>query len=287
MHVMTTRKVRLGRLSLLIALTGLALFMMLPIVFLFNHAFKPLNELFLFPPRFLVSNPTAQNFERLWNATSDDLVPFTRYLFNSVIVVSTTLVAVVVVSSMAAYALAKFKFHFRSVIMSLIYVSLMFAAETVQIPRYLIISGIGVSDTYFAHILPFIAAPVSVFLLIQFIGQIPDSLLEAAKIDGATEWTMFMRIVVPLAAPAISTVAILTFQAVWGDTEASTLYIHEETLKTLPYYIQTLSQATQNAVSGQGMIAAAGLMMFVPNLIVFLLFQNRVMETMVNSGIKE
>lgn len=284
---LTLRKIRAGQALLLAGLTALALFMMLPIVFLFNHAFKPLNELFLFPPRFLVDQPTGQNFERLWNATSGELVPFTRYLFNSVLVVIATLVAVVAVSSMAAYALAKFRFHFRTTIMALIYISLMFAAETVQIPRYLIISGIGVSDTYFAHILPFIAAPVSVFLLIQFIAQIPDSLLEAAKIDGASEWTMFIRIVMPLAAPAVATVAILAFQAVWGDVEASTLYIHEETLKTLPYYVQTLGNATQNAVAGQGMMAAAGLLMFVPNLIVFLLFQNRVMETMVSSGIKE
>ncbi|QNK56442.1 carbohydrate ABC transporter permease [Paenibacillus sp. PAMC21692] len=285
--ILTLRKLRFNKVMLLMGLTALAAFMMLPIVFLFNHAFKPLNELFLFPPRFLVSQPTSQNFERLWSSTSGDLVPFTRYLFNSMLVVVATLIAVVAVSTMAAYALAKFKFHFRTIVMALIYVSLMFAAETVQIPRYLIISGIGVSDTYFAHILPFIAAPVSVFLLIQFITQIPDSLLEAAKIDGAKQWTLFTRIVIPLTAPAIATVAILTFQASWGDVEASTLFIHEETLKTLPYYVQTLGNAAQNVVSGQGMMAAAGLLLFIPNLLVFLLFQNRVMETMVSSGIKE
>ncbi|GGD57262.1 carbohydrate ABC transporter permease [Paenibacillus nasutitermitis] len=281
------KRLRTGPILLLVALTALALFMLLPIVFLFNHAFKPLNELFLFPPRFLVSHPTVQNFERLLGSTSGDLVPFTRYLFNSVFVVCTALVAVVVVSSMAAYVLAKYRFHFKAFIMSLIYVSLMFASETVQIPRYLIISGLGINDTYFAHILPFVAAPVSVFLLIQFIGQIPDALLEAAKIDGASEWGIFIRIVMPLAMPAVATVSILTFQAVWGDTEASTLFIHDETLKTLPAYVQTLGNAAQNSVSGQGMMAAAGLMMFLPNLVIFLLFQGRVMETMISSGIKE
>lgn len=287
MTTIRLRKMRPGPLLLLLCLTALALFMLLPIVFLFNHAFKPMNELFLFPPRFFVSHPTGQNFQRLWSSTSGDLVPFTRYLFNSVLVVCSTLIAVVAVSTMAAYALSKHRFHFKALIMSLIYVSLMFASETVQIPRYLIISGIGISDTYFAHILPFVAAPVSVFLLIQFIGQIPDSLIEAARIDGASEWGMFTRIVFPLAAPAVSTVAILTFQAVWGDTEASTLYIHDETMKTLPAYVQTLGSAAQNGVAGQGMMAAAGLLMFVPNLVVFLLFQRRVMETMVSSGIKE
>ncbi|WP_214627448.1 carbohydrate ABC transporter permease [Paenibacillus agaridevorans] len=283
--------VRLRKLSfsgalLMVALTGLAVFMLIPIVYIFNHAFKPMDEMFLFPPRILVQQPTWVNFERLFFATSGDTVPFTRYLFNSVIIATVTIVGVIVVSSMAGYAIAKLRFGMKGIMMSLIYISLMFAAETVSIPRYLIISGIHINDTYFAHILPFLASPVAVFLMMAFIRQIPNDLIEAAKLDGASEVKIFSRIVMPLAAPAVATIAILTFQGVWADLEASTLYVQDETMKNLAYYVSTLVGGAQNNVAGQGLMAAASLLMFVPNLLIFLLFQKRVMQTMLHSGVK-
>lgn len=280
------QKLGFSGVMLFVGLTGLAVFMLIPIVYIFNHAFKPLDEMFLFPPRILVQQPTMANFDRLFFATSGDTVPFTRYLFNSALIVTVTIFAVIAVSSMAAYAIAKLRFGMKGVVMALIYISLMFAAETVSIPRYLIISGLGINDTYFAHILPFLASPVAVFLMMAFIGQIPNDLIEAAKLDGASEATIFARIVMPLAAPAVATIAILTFQGVWGDVEASTLYVQDEALKNLAYYVSTLVNGAQNNVAGQGLMAAASLLMFVPNLIIFLLFQKRVMETMLHSGVK-
>lgn len=280
------QKLGFSGIMLFLGLTGLAVFMLIPIVYIFNHAFKPLDEMFLFPPRILVEQPTMANFDRLFFATSGDTVPFTRYLFNSAIIVTVTIFAVIAVSSMAGYAIAKLRFGMKGFIMALIYISLMFAAETVSIPRYLIISGLGINDTYFAHILPFLASPVAVFLMMAFIGQIPNDLIEAAKLDGASEVTIFGRIVMPLAAPAVATIAILTFQGVWGDVEASTLYVQDEALKNMAYYVSTLVNGAQNNVAGQGLMAAASLLMFVPNLIIFLLFQKRVMETMLHSGVK-
>lgn len=280
------RRLSLSDVLLTSGLTGLALFMLIPIVYIFNHAFKPLDEMFLFPPRILVQEPTTVNFEKLFFATSGDVVPFTRYLFNSIMIAAVTILCVITVSSMAGYAIAKLRFGLKGLIMSLIYVSLMFAAETVSIPRYLIISGLGINDTYFAHILPFLASPVAVFLMMAFIGQIPNDLIEAAKLDGASEAAVFNRIVMPLAAPAIATIAILTFQSVWGDVEASTLYVQDEALKNIAYYVQTLVSGAQNNVAGQGMMAAASLLMFLPNLLIFLIFQKRVMQTMLHSGVK-
>lgn len=267
-------------------LTGLAAFMLLPIVFIINHAFKPLHELFLFPPTFLVRQPTLRNFELLFMSTSSDFVPFSRYLLNSIIVVVITVISVVIISSMAAYALSKRQFPFKAAIMSIIMVALMFAAETVAIPRYLIVSGLGITDTYFALVLPLLASPVAVFLLIQFMGQIPNELIEAAKLDGATEIGVFRKVVMPLSMPAIVTVAIITFQASWTDGEASTLFIQDETMKTLPYYVSTLLSGLSNTVVGQNIVAAAGLLMFLPILLVFILFQSKVNETMVHTGVK-
>ena len=151
---------------LVVVFTALAAFMSLPIVFILNHAFKPQNELFLFPPRFFVQHPTFANFEALFLHAANATVPFTRYLFNSLVVAAMTLISVIVVSTMAAYVIAKYRFHFKQLIMAMITLSLMFAPETVSIPRYLIISGIGMNNTYFGHVLPALASPVAVFMLV-------------------------------------------------------------------------------------------------------------------------
>jgi ABC-type glycerol-3-phosphate transport system permease component len=280
------RKVTSFQVILITVFTALAAFMSLPIIFILNHAFKPQNELFLFPPRFLVQNPTLRNFESLILHASNATVPFTRYLFNSLIVAGLTLGTVIIVSTMAGYVLAKYQFHFKQLILALITLSLMFAPETVGIPRYLIISGLGINNTYFGHILPALASPIAVFMLVGFISQIPGELLEAAKIDGASHFGIFTKMVLPLSSPAIATISIFTFQGVWGDVETSTLFMQEETMRTLAFYVNSLLSGLQNSVSGQNVAAAAGLLMFVPNLIIFLLFQRRVLETMVHSGIK-
>jgi ABC-type glycerol-3-phosphate transport system permease component len=266
--------------------TALAFFMLLPIIFILNHAFKPQNELFLFPPRFFVQQPTFRNFELLFLHATNATVPFTRYLFNSIVVAGLTLASVIVVSTMAAYVIAKYSFHLKGLIMSLITLSLMFAQETVSIPRYLIINGIGLNNTYFGHILPALASPVAVFMLVGFISQIPNDLMEASKIDGASQFGIFVRIVLPLSVPAIATISIFTFQGVWGDVETSTLFMQKEAMRTLAFYVNSLLSGLQNNVAGQNVAAAAGLLMFIPNLIIFLLFQRKVLETMVHSGIK-
>ncbi|MFD0670694.1 carbohydrate ABC transporter permease [Cohnella sp. GCM10027633] len=282
------RRLTLFEALLLCGLLLLAAFMSLPIVFIVNHAFKPFHELFLFPPTFLVKEPTLQNFHELFTRPVAKIVPFSRYLYNSVIVTSLSMFAVILSSCMAAYVLSKLKFGLKKVVMATIMLALMFAPETVSIPRYLIIGWLQLNNTYFGHILPFVASPVAVFLIKQFIDQIPNELLEAAKIDGASELRVFVRIIVPLTMPAIATIAIITFQGVWGDTSASTLFMQDETMKTLPYFIMTLTSAMNagNSVAGQGMAAAAGLLMFLPNLIIFLFAQRRIMETMVHSGVK-
>ncbi|UVI27304.1 carbohydrate ABC transporter permease [Paenibacillus spongiae] len=285
MIVNLRRHVSFSRIVLIVFLSAIGLFMLLPIIFLFNHAFKPLNELFLFPPTILVKEPTLRNFEQLLLHSSAGLVPFTRYLFNSVLIAAISVAAVILGSTMAGYVLSKHRFHFKTAIMAAIMISLMFAPETVQIPRYLVISGLGMTNTYFAHVLPFIASPVAVFLMKQFIDQIPESLTEAAKLDGASEMYIFMRIMIPLTAPAVATVSIITFQAVYLDVEASTLYMKKETMKTLAYYVTALT-ANVPGVSGTSIAAAVGLLMFLPNLIMFLIFQRKMIQTMLHSGVK-
>ncbi|MGG1515516.1 carbohydrate ABC transporter permease [Paenibacillus oryzisoli] len=282
------RRMTVSEIVLLIVLLLTAAFLSLPIVYIVNHAFKPYSELFAFPPTFIVKQPTLANFNELFQRTSTGAVPFTRYAFNSVIVVACTLVCVIISSCMAAFVLSKHKFALKSIVMGVIMLALMYAPETVAIPRYLMISWLNINNTYLGHVLPFVASPVAVFLMKQFIDQIPNELLEAAKIDGASELRIFASMVVPLSFPAVATISIITIQAVWGDTQSSTLFMQDETMKTLPYFITTLTTAAAggNTIAGQGMAAAAGLLMFIPNLIVFLVFQKRIMETMLHSGVK-
>lgn len=268
-------------------LIPLAVFMALPIVYIFFHAFKPIDELFAFPPRFFVQKPTLQNFADLFAQSSAAGIPMSRYLFNSVLVTLIVVILTVLISTMAGYALSKKNFKLKRTIFEINTIALMFVPAAVGIPRYLVIEKLGLIDSFWVHILPLLAMPIGLFLVKQFIDQIPNELIEAAYMDGATDFHIFTRIIVPMVKPAIATIAILSFQLVWNNIETSTLYVNDESVKTFAFYMSTLaSQVTGNNVAGQGMAAAASLIMFIPNLITFMILQSQVMNTMAHSGIK-
>nr|WP_255654607.1 carbohydrate ABC transporter permease [Cohnella sp. REN36] len=187
---------------------------------------------------------------------------------------------------MTGYALSKKKFKLRKTLFEINTIALMFVPAAVTIPRYLIVEKLGLINTYWGHVLPLLALPVGVFLVKQFVDQIPNELIEAAAIDGARDTAVFLRIVMPLIKPAMATVAILAFQTVWNNAETSSLYMSKETLKTFAFYMTTLSTTIGNNVAGQGVAAAAALVMFVPNLIIFIFMQSKVMDTMAHSGLK-
>ncbi|NMO94621.1 carbohydrate ABC transporter permease [Paenibacillus lemnae] len=274
------------QITLMILLTAGGVFMILPLVYIFNHALKPYSELFLFPPRIFVQEPTLSNFTEFFVVLRDSTIPITRFLFNSLIVTGIGTFMVIIVSSLCAYPLAKHRFPGHKIAFSIIILSLMFVPEAMQIPRYVVVARLGIMDTYWGHILPHIAAPVSVFLMKQFMDQVPTELLEAGKLDGAREWTVFYRIVMPICMPAVATSAILTFQSIWNDASTSVLFMQNDAMKTFPYFLSTITNNLANQVARQGAAAAAALIMFLPTLIVFLVFQRKVISTMAHSGIK-
>jgi len=188
-------------------------------------------------------------------------------------------------SSMAAFALSKLRFRAKSTLMEINNLAMMFVPIAVIIPRSLLVDSLGMINTYFAHILPLVAMPVGMFLVKQFTDQVPDSLIEAAIVDGAGYFKVYHKIILPMIKPALATVAILAFQSVWNNTETSTMYTNKESMRTLTFYMNTLASNT-NSVAGQGMAAASSLIMFLPNLILFILCQSKVMNTMAHSGIK-
>ncbi|WP_322506906.1 carbohydrate ABC transporter permease, partial [Anaerolinea sp.] len=256
--------------------------------FIFSHAFKPPDELFAYPPRFFVVNPTLKNFIDLFSRMSASSIPVSRYLFNSILVTVVTVAASVVVSSTAAYALSKKRFKLKQTLFAINTVALMFVPIAVTIPRFLIIERLHLMDTFWVHILPMLAMPVGLFLIKQFIDGIPDEVVEAAQIDGASDVWIYWQIILPMIRPAIATIAILSFQAAWNNADTSALYINNESLKTFAFYLTTLTSTTTgaNVVAGQGIAAAASLIMFLPNLIIFIFMQSQVMSTMSHSGLK-
>lgn len=275
-----------SQLPFFLFLVPFSLLMLLPILFIFNHAFKPLSELFAYPPSFFVKQPTLDNFIELARIISASGIPFTRYLLNSLIVTGSGVFLAILFTSLSAYGLSKLKFKGMKVLFEINTLALMFVPVAVQIPKYLVVAQTGLIDTYLAHILPIITLPVAMFLIKQFIDQIPNELIESAKVDGASEMEIFLHIIVPMIAPPIATVGILAFQIIWNDTSTSTLFINDESLRTLAFFFSTVTNSQGNTIAGQGMAAAASLIMFLPNLILFIFLQSKVMNTMAHSGIK-
>lgn len=262
-----------------------AIFMILPIIYFFTTAFKPSEELFKFPPSFFVYNPTLDNFKDLFKLMNGTSIPASRYLFNSIIVTVLTVIISILLSVSAGYVLSKKHFKGQKLIFEINTLALMFVPIAVSIPRFIIIVNLGLIDKFISNILPIVSMPIGLFLVKQFIDQIPDSLIEAAKIDGAGEFTILFKIIIPMVKPALATIAILAFQSAWGSVEASTYFINNESLKTFAYYMTTFTSSTSSA-STQGAAAASSLIMFLPNLIIFIVMQSNVMDTMAHSGIK-
>lgn len=275
-----------GQLKFYAYLIPLAIFMMLPIVFIVMSAFKPMEELFAYPPRFFVKKPTLDNFIQLFSISGETRVPASRYLFNSILSTAVVMAATLYMSAAAGYILSKKKFKGKSMLFAINNLALMFVATAVSIPRFFVIATVGLQDNFLANVIPLLAMPVGLFLIKQFVDQIPDALIEAAVIDGASDYRILSKIIIPLIKPALATVAILAFQSAWNNTESSTLYINNETLKTFSFYLSTLSNGSGNTVAGQGIGAAASLIMFLPNLVLFIILQSQVMNTMTHSGLK-
>ncbi len=279
------QKFERSQIKIIILILPLVIFMAMPLIFIANHAFKPMEELFAFPPTFFVRNATMDNFTKLIKFSRTAGIPLSRYVFNSIIVTVLTVGLSLLFTTCAAFALAKIKFKGRNLMMQINQIALMFVAVAVLIPRYLVVCQLGMIDSVWAHILPLVAYPVALFLVKQFVEQVPDSLIEAAYMDGATDMQVYWKLILPMIKPAIATASILVFQQVWTNMETSNYYINADNMKTLTFYMNTLVNAN-NTVSGQGIAAAATLIMFVPNLVLFIILQNSVMNTMAHSGIK-
>ena len=277
-----------SKIMLYTVMFALVAFTALPLVYLVVTAFKPLDELFVYPPKFYVKNPTMKNFSDLLISLGSSAVPFTRYAFNSILVTSIIVLCTVIVSALGAYSLVKFKPPGSKPLFDLILMALMFSPHVTKIPSYMVVNGLGLINTYGALILPNIAVAYNFFLMKQFIEQYPNELLEAARIDGAGEFLIFLKMVMPALKPAWSTLIVFSFVNNWNDYFSPLIYVTSQAMKTLPLALQTISGgAAGMSVGRAGAVAAATFCMTLPTVIIFVIMQGKVMETMVYSGIKE
>lgn len=271
-----------GNFMVLFMLILVGAFMGMPLWYSIVSAFKPPEEIFIFPPRFYVLNPTGRNFSQLFQLATNLTVPFNRYLFNSIFVSFVTTSLGVFIGALAAYPFAKKNFVGRNALWKLIMMTLLFSGGVTALPAYIIKAKLGLINTYWVLILPSIASTLHMFLLRQFMQQIPDSLIEAGRIDGASEFRVFFNLVMPNIKPAWMTVMVLSFTNIWNTGSAGVIY--DEPLKLLP---TALSQISAGGIARTGVTAAATLLLMIPPILAFVVTQSKMLETMAHSGIKD
>ena len=260
----------------------MALFLSIPLIYTVSNSLKPYNELFLFPPKILVQNPTIDNYRDLFTVMSSSWVPFSRYLLNTAFITVVGTAGNLILGSMAAYAVSKIRFPGHNFMFKLMVLSLMFSSTVTAIPNYLIISWLGWIDTYLAVIIPAFQSTLGIYLMKQFMDQIPDTLIEAAEIDGAGATRIFVSIILPTIKPAWLTVIILSVQSLWNSTGGS--FIYSEQLKTLPV---AMNDIVAGGIARSGASAAISVVMLSVPVLTFVLTQSQVVETMATSGMKD
>ena len=273
---------RVGDFTLYLFLLLVGLIMVFPLIFAVSSALKPLDELFMIPPKILAQNPTFDNFSDLFVTMGKSWVPFTRYLFNTVFITVIGTAGHLLIASMAAFVLAKYDFPGGKTFFKLVTVALMFSGYVTAIPNYLILNKLGWIDTHFSIIIPAFAAPIGLFLMKQFMEGIPMALIEAAKIDGSSEWRIFTKVIIPNVKPAWMTLMIFSVQSLWNNRAAT--YIYSEERKTLVYALQ---QIQNGGIARTGQAAAVTVVVMLVPIVIFIFAESQILETMASSGLKD
>ena len=271
-----------GDIGIYLLLILVAFMMVFPLVFLIGSSLKPLDELFKFTPTVLPNHPTLDNFSDLFVTMGQSWVPFSRYIVNTVFITFVGTLGHLIIASMAAFVLAKYEFPGGRVFFAIVTTGLMFSGYVTGIPNYLIMSKLGMIDTYWALILPAFAAPIGLFLMKQFMEGLPTALIEAAHIDGAGEFRIFLQIVMPNVKPAWLTMIIFSVQSLWNTNAATVIF--SESKKTMVYALQ---QILAGGIARTGQAAAATVIVVSVPIIIFVLSQSKILETMASSGIKD
>ena len=282
-HKVVLNRSRGGDIGITLFLVLLGFFMVLPLVYTISQSLKPMTELFIFPPRFLPIRPTFKNFSNLFYLMNFSWVPFSRYIFNTVFISFAGTFGNLVLSSLAAYAMAKIKFPGGKGMFKLVRTSLMFHQTVTAVTCFMLMSAFKMIDTYWAIIVPAWATSLGLYLMKQFMETgVTDAVLESSRLDGASELRTFWTIAMPMVKPAWLTLIVYSFQDLWN--KGASIYIHSEQLKSLNYAIQ---QITAGGIKRAGASAAATVVMMIVPILVFVVSQSNIIETMGSSGMKD
>ncbi|MBE6543877.1 MAG: carbohydrate ABC transporter permease [Ruminococcaceae bacterium] len=282
-HTVVLNRSAGGDAGMTVFLVLLGAFMFLPMFYAIVQSLKPLDELLRFPPRFLVYNPTLKNYADLFRLMNTSWVPFSRYIFNTVLITVAGTGGNLIFGSLAAYVFAKMRFPGRQVMFQLVVYSLMFHSTVGAIASFIIMSTLGMVDTYWAMIIPSWGSTLGLYLMKNFMDTtVSDAVLESARLDGAKEFMIFLKIAMPMVKPAWLTLIVYSFQSLWNY--GSTIYIYSEQLKTFNYAI---NQILAGGIVRSGAGAASGVVMMLVPVIVFLITQSNIIETMSTSGMKD
>jgi len=250
-----------------------------PFVWMLLGSLKTQSELVQVPPTWLPADPTFDNYSRMWNR-----LEFPRFFLNSAVIAGLITVSNLVFTSMVGYALAKLRFAGRDQLFLLVMGTLLVPTSVTLVPLFVLITKLGLLDTYWAVILPSAAAPVGVFLMRQFMLSIPDDLIEAGRVDGASEWFIFWRIVMPLSVPALAANAIITFLPAWNALLWPLIVLQSQDKYTLPVALAIFAKGQFQA--DYGLLMAGSVVLVVPVIGLFLLLQKRFTQSVAMTGIK-
>ena len=272
-----------GDAGITVILVILGAFMFLPMVYAIMQSLKPLDELWMYPPRFYVMSPTFRNYKDLFTLMNISWVPFSRYIFNTVLVAVAGTAGHLFLASLAAYALAKIKFPGRNFMFQTVQMSLMFNATVTAITSFILMSALGWLDSYLAIIVPAWCSSLGLYLMKQFLDtNVNDSVLESARLDGAKELKIFWIIAMPMVKPAWLTLIIYSFQGLWNA--GASMYIYSEQYKSFNYAI---GQILAGGIKRAGASAASLVIMMLVPIIIFIISQSNIIETMGSSGMKD
>lgn len=272
-----------GDVGISIFLVLFGLFMFIPMYYAIIQSLKPLDELWMYPPRFYVANPTFRNFADMFKAMTDSWVPFSRYIFNTVFISVGGTFGNLVCGSLAAYAVSKIKFPGRAGLQKMVRLALMFHATVGSVVNFMTMSALHLIDTYWAIIIPACGSTLGMFLMMQFMeSSVPDIVLESARLDGASEIRTYWTIAMPMVKPAWLTLIVYSFQGLWQT--GSSIYIMSEQYKTFNYAI---SQIVSSGIARAGVGMASAVVMMIVPVAVFVITQSNIIETMSTSGMKD
>lgn len=277
-NIHNLRRLKMSKIVLFIVMCFVALFMLVPFFWSFSTSLKTVGEVFEYPPKWIPQSIHWENYSQVW-----EVIPFGRYLLNSTIVSVMVTILTLLTASLAAYAFARLKFRGRDFIFMLYLGTMMIPNQVTMIPNFIFIKLLGWTDTYTGLILPNVFTALGVFLLRQFFMTIPKEYEDAAKIDGASRFHIYLHVILPLSIPALSTLAVFTFVFQWNNLMWPLIVVNKDAMKTL-----TLGLASFQGMysTNWSLLMAAAVMGIIPSFAIFVLGQKYLIKGITLSGIK-